>query len=989
MKFIEKNVRPIPTMHAMLHEYEDVASGARHLHLATDDAEMAFLVAFPTVPDKSDGRAHILEHLALCGSARYPVRDPFFSMLRRSTATFMNAMTSPDRTVYPFASADSTDFFNLLGVYLDAAFFPKLDYLDFLQEGWRYTLEDGKLGYGGVVFNEMKGAFADPTRELGQSINAILFRGTTYEVEYGGDPLAIPSLTHAELKAFHASHYHPSQAVFMTAGRLDPRAVQKVIAEQVLSSFDDVAPRRVPGLAPAWDAPRSTTIGIPSASAADDEYGVQSAWLLGEASDPVAYSHAYLLESGLVGDASSPLTQAMESAGYGRPSAFNGLDPHLRQMVFHVGMEGLTRAEMAPARKRIWAALERTAEAGVPLAAQQATLRDLRFSQRQISSGRTPYGLRKLLEAVPLVMAGADPMMVFDNEAIFAEMDGQIRDPAFFKSMVRSLLDGSTRLDADVVPDARYFEARQDIENRNLTSVFDALSSQERARIETDAAALLARQRQPADNSVLPRIRPQDVSALPRAAFALPPAAGSAIGLRIASNGVSYANVIYDVSTLTEAEWPWVDLYATLLPDLGVGTRSFEQAAAWRQEQVPRFDVDLDALESLVPGQTTPNFRLQLVFSARNLREEASAIATVLSESIRTPRFDERERIAFLIDSVADTMAQELGESGDRYAAIAADAPFSVRSRFDETVEGTGALGFYRDLVQQIESDAGMDAVLTRLAAIHARITACPVTVIGAGVDADGQALADLIDVPGMRSAAVVAATGSDDARPADGASAAAPDLSSTALSGAQPAMTPAMLGTAASVALVAPAQVNHCFASWPVPYLGHADCAALSVLANLLTNQILHQALREEGGAYGGRAKNAPQSGIFSMYSYRDPRLAETYRDFQRAVAWVIEAPLEREHIEEAIIGVVSDLDKPQLPYDEALHAWRMRERGVTPEIRVAFRSGVLGCTEAELKTVTRRYLSGVTPSRAAFASDAATDLGGLSPVDLHALAA
>src|SRR4051812_7584990 len=173
----------IDSLQATVEEYLAPASGARHIHLLTDQPEMAFLVAFPTVPDTSDGRAHILEHLALCGSRRYPVRDPFFSMLRRSTATYMNAMTYPDRTVYPFASTSQADFFNLLGVYLDAAFFPKLDYLDFLQEGWRYTLEDGKLGYGGVVFNEMKGAFADPMRALAQGMDAVLFKGTTYEVE--------------------------------------------------------------------------------------------------------------------------------------------------------------------------------------------------------------------------------------------------------------------------------------------------------------------------------------------------------------------------------------------------------------------------------------------------------------------------------------------------------------------------------------------------------------------------------------------------------------------------------------------------------------------------------------------------------------------------------------------------------------------------------------------------------------------------------------
>ncbi len=967
MPFIETNNRLIPTMQARLLEYVHEESGARHLHLATDDAEMAFLVAFPTVPDRSDGRAHILEHLALCGSARYPVRDPFFAMLRRSTATFMNAMTSPDRTVYPFASTDTTDFHNLLGVYLDAAFFPKLDYLDFLQEGWRHTLDNGKLGYGGVVFNEMKGAFADPSRELGQSINALLFKGTTYEVEYGGDPLEIPSLTHADLKAFHASHYHPSQAVFMTSGRIDPQAVQQVIAERVLSQFSDVGARMMPELASAWSAPKSTEVAIPSATAAEDEHGVQIAWLLGEAADPMAYCRAYLLEAGLVGDSSAPVMQAMEAAGYGRPSAFNGLDPHLRQMVFHLGMEGLTRAEIAPARKRIWEALERTAEAGVPLAAQQATLRDLRFSQRQISGGRTPFGLRKLLEAIPLAMAGADVMAVLDNEPVFAQLEIQIQDPAFFKSLVRELIAGPTRLDVQVVPDAAYFSRRQATEQQRLAAEQAALAPADLARIEADAAALLSRQRQPADNSLLPRIRPEDVSLTPRPAFALPPAQ-PVVGLSIASNGVTYANVVYDVSGFAEHDWQWLDLYAMLMPDLGCGSRSFEETAAWRQQCVPRFDVDLDAHETL-PGDARPaGFRLQMIYSARNLREEAQAIAAVLSESIRAPRFDERERIAFLIDSVADNLAQELGESGDRYAAIAADAPFSTRARFDEQTEGTGVLAFYRGLVEQIESDDGMDALVARLEALHAAILECEVTVICAGVGSDGQQLAERIDVPGIRATAA---------------------LTEPAAPAGRVATAPAVAPTLASLALVAPAQVNHCYASWPVPYLGHADCPVLSVLANLLTNQILHQALREEGGAYGGRARNAPQAGIFTMLSYRDPRLADTYRDFERAVAWVIDSPLQREHVEEAIIGVIGELDKPQSPYDEALHAWRMRERGVTPEMRVQFRQGVLQCTEAQLKEVAQRYLQGVTPSRAAFAGDGVTDLAGLVPVDLHALAA
>lgn len=962
MAFIEQRVRTINTMQATLMEYEDTATGARHIHLASDDPELVFLVAFPTVPDKSDGRAHILEHLALCGSARYPVRDPFFSMLRRSTSTFMNAMTYPDRTVYPFASTDPVDFFNLLGIYLDAAFFPRLDYLDFLQEGWRYTLEDGKLGYGGVVFNEMKGAFADPVRALAQGINARLFKGTTYEYESGGDPLLIPSLDYDELKAFHASHYHPSQAVFMTAGRMDPLKVQAVIGEQVLSKLSGKAPRRVPELASAWSKPQDTVIEIPSPTANADEHGIQLAWLMGETADTMAYCRGHLLESGLLGDASAPVLRAMESAGYGRPSVLNGLDSSYRQMLFHLGMEGLTHEQTSLAKTRIWDALEQTAENGVPEAVLQAALRDLRFSQREIRGGSLPYGLRKLLHVLPMEMAGADMLSALDCETTLAQLDAEIGDPEFFKSMVHSLLESSSRLSTTVVPDARYFEARREAEEAALAARQAAMHEEEAARIAAEAEALLARQRKPVNNDILPRIKPQDVSPLPRPLYRLPDEKHQVLALPIASNGISYANVIYDVSGFSPEDWPWLDLYAELLTDLGAGRRNFEEAGAWRQQMLPSFDVELEAEERISASlEAAASLSVRIAFSAKNVREEQAAIAAVLSESIRYARFDEGERIAFLIDSIAESLVQELAEEGDQYASIVAEAPFSLRRRFDDSVEGLGALQFYRALGRDIESKEGLQVICERLSELHQRIIASPVQVLAAGTGDDGRMLAEMIDVPGALPAL--------HSRDAHAAEAHRPEP--------------------ANLALLAPGQVNHCFASWRVPQIGHADAPALAVLANLLTNQVLHSALREEGGAYGGKAKYVAQSGIFTMLSYRDPRLAGTYQDFERALTWVIESALTREHIEEAIIGIIGDLDKPYSPYQEAMLAWRMQQRGITQAMREQFRTGVLKCTDAELKSVAGKYLLGITPSRAAFAGNAKQDMAGLATVDLLALAA
>ncbi|HEV1991772.1 MAG TPA: insulinase family protein, partial [Candidatus Dormibacteraeota bacterium] len=214
---------PLDRLEGVYIELVHERTGARHIHIETQDDNNAFAVFFPTVPKDSTGVAHILEHVVLAGSQRYPVRDPFFSMTRRSLATFMNAFTSADWTMYPFSSRNEKDFMNLLDVYLDATFFPRLSEDSFKQEGIRFEFEDladakSGLRYKGVVFNEMKGALAAPHAAMQRAIGRSLFKGLTYEHISGGDPQDIPNLTWDQLKRFHATHYHPSNAYFYTYG---------------------------------------------------------------------------------------------------------------------------------------------------------------------------------------------------------------------------------------------------------------------------------------------------------------------------------------------------------------------------------------------------------------------------------------------------------------------------------------------------------------------------------------------------------------------------------------------------------------------------------------------------------------------------------------------------------------------------------------------------------------------------------------------------
>ena len=240
--FVLKRAVPIPSLNLTVEEYAHPDTGAQHLHLSSDSSENVFMVALRTVPEDSTGVAHILEHTALCGSERYPVRDPFFMMLRRSLNTFMNAFTSSDWTAYPFATQNRKDFGNLLDVYLDAVFFSRLDPLDFAQEGHRVEFENDDsaqpLVFKGVVFNEMKGAMSSTPSVLWDRLCHELFLSNTYHFNSGGDPEHIPDLSYQELRDFYAEHYHPSNAIFLTFGDISAEAHQHVFEAQVLQRFD-------------------------------------------------------------------------------------------------------------------------------------------------------------------------------------------------------------------------------------------------------------------------------------------------------------------------------------------------------------------------------------------------------------------------------------------------------------------------------------------------------------------------------------------------------------------------------------------------------------------------------------------------------------------------------------------------------------------------------------------------------------------------------
>ncbi len=344
----------IPSLKVRYQEFRHRVTGAQHIHLAASNKENVFLVALRTVPMDSTGVAHILEHTALCGSEKYPVRDPFFMMIRRSLNTFMNAFTSSDWTAYPFASQNKKDFNNLLDVYLDSVFFARLDPLDFAQEGHRLEFADAsdtssELTFKGVVYNEMKGAMSSINSTLWQTMSKYLYPTSTYHYNSGGEPADIPDLTYDQFKAFYQTHYHPSNAIFVTFGDIPAAEHQQHFEEHALHRFEKLDCHIAVNDEQRYTEPQyfeetyahegGETDGDQDSTA--NSTHVVLSWLLGDSTDLQATMQARLLSSVLLDNSGSPLQKALETTDLGTsPSPMCGLEDSQKELCFACGIEG-------------------------------------------------------------------------------------------------------------------------------------------------------------------------------------------------------------------------------------------------------------------------------------------------------------------------------------------------------------------------------------------------------------------------------------------------------------------------------------------------------------------------------------------------------------------------------------------------------------------------------------------------------------------------
>ena len=936
--FDEVRRYPIESLNLEFQEYRHQKTGARHIHLAADDDQNAFLVAFLTVPQDSTGVAHVLEHTALCGSKRFPVRDPFFMMMRRSLNTFMNAFTSSDWTAYPFASRNRKDFYNLLDVYLDATFFPNLNELDFRQEGHRLDFTEpgdtsSPLTYKGVVFNEMKGAYSAPNARLMKQFSNALFPSITYHHDSGGDPAAIPDLTWEQLRAFHARHYHPSNAVMLTYGDLPASELQSKFEDRALAEFEnlDVSDLAIPD-EKRYSTPKEFTTSYPlTEGSPDGRTHVVLGWLMGRNSDMRKVMEARVLSDVLLDNSSSLLRHALETTDLGTaPSPLCGVDDDTREMGFAVGLEGTDPEQADKVEELVLGVLQQVAENGVPKEAVMSVLHQLELSQREVTGDGFPYGLQLSLRALTPALHGGDPVAALDIDDLLAEVRKDAEDPQFIPRLVKELLlDNPHRIRLVMAPDQELANEEEAAEKKRLQALDQSIDETERQRIAQLATELEERQSSQDDPELLPRVTLADVPVDLKFPVGESRSVGSvpAVWYSAGTNGMVYQQLVAQLPEFDPELVGVLPYYSMMLAEVGSAGRDYMQTQAEQASVLGGLGARVTTRSVL---GSSDKIHAAMVLSSKGLNRNSDHITRWISDTMESPDFADTARIADLISQARTRVENSITGRGHALASSAASSRMSAAAALSHQWSGLQAIVDLKAMDDRIKSsDDELQKLAEQFRTIHEKVCDAPREWLVVSEQEQQSAI----------EAAIASCSIEANDNPVEPFSAQVPS------------------GTVKQ-AWSTNAQVNYCAQAHATVPAGHKDTAALTVLGEYLSNGFLHSAIREKGGAYGGGAGYDGESGAFRFYSYRDPRLQETYKDFDASVEWMLNEKHEERLLEEAILGIIGRIDKPGSPAGEAIGNYFSERFGRGADYTRKVRKQILDVTLDDLKSVASNYL-------------------------------
>ena len=916
-------IERIDEINGTAYEMKHEKSGARLIYIDSPDSNKVFNIAFRTTPHNSTGVAHIMEHSVLCGSRKFPLKEPFVELVKGSLNTFLNAMTYPDKTMYPVASKNDKDFHNLMDVYLDAVFYPRVreDAEIVMQEGWHYELEnaDDELTYKGVVFNEMKGVYSSPDSVLERQMMRELFPDTTYGVDSGGDPDYITDLTYEEFQEFYRVHYHPSNSYIFLYGDMNIEEQLAFLNDEYLSHFDAIDVHTEVALQAPFTEGKvvSYPYSVGSEEPTDNRTLHSFAYVLPDVTPEHSLAFEVLTHALLTSPA-APLKQALVKAGIGSDISGYYLDS-IRQPMWTVQATGSNLDKQADLQRIVESTLQELCDKGLDKELLEASLNSIEFALRESDFGGRPIGLAYIIRMMDNWLYDNDPLELLHYEEALANIRKGLAG-TYFEDLIRhSILNNNHKVLVSIYPE-RGLQERKDVEVKEyLATVKANMTSEEIEAIVEQTKRLKIRQETPDSDEALASIPLLELSDLNPNIEAVE-RRESKIGnttvhfVPTFTKGINYVGLYFKLNCLTEEELFYADILSDILGRIDTSERGYEALAKDINMNLGGLSSDITAISK---DGKRDEFTPLMIVRAKALHSKLPDLCRLINEVVQKADYSDDQRLTELVQESKAIWDNEAFRRGNSIVSQRVMAQVSAVGKFRDN----GNLGYYQKISELASNPAALPLLPEKLAEVARKIfRANNVDIMFVGEEGELEAFENLMK-PFVET--WDATELSDDV------------LQITRLSGNDGIVT------AGKVQYVAQGGnfIDH----------GFKHVGPMSVLETILRYEYLWIRIRVQGGAYGAFA-NFYDDGNMIFCSYRDPNLLETLNVYKELPQYLRDFTLTDREMRKYIIGTMSSLDLPMTPALRGPRAMGMYFSGAKLEDKVEFRKQVIACKPEDI---------------------------------------
>lgn len=945
--FVVDRIETIPELSTEAVLFTHEKTGAKLLHLFNEDPNNLFCIAFRTPVYNNTGVPHILEHSVLAGSKKFPLKDPFKEMLKGSLQTFLNAITYPDKTMYPVSSQVEKDYYNLVDVYCDAVFNPLLNENTFYQEGWHYELEDEKadVALKGIVYNEMKGVFSDFRSHVGRKTLSALYPDTTYFFESGGEPEHIPELSYDEFKEFHRKFYHPSNSFTVLYGNLESEKSLKFLNDKYLESFSELKIDSEINAQEIWDKPRENVFSAPAAKEDDGTCTVVASWITGNSSDPVKALLGKIFSHYFFTNDSSFMRKALVDSELGEDlDDMCGFDGDLIQGMFNVGLRKVKIENSEKVKDLIKETLQKELDKGLDDELIEGAIRQIEFNLREITGGgHFPYNLMLAERAYRSWIYGGDPLahLAFEKPLNFIK-DNKAKGPEFFNNMFKEFfIENKHALYSVVKASSELGEKLGSLSREQAANLSKDFNEDDKKEILKKTAELLEEQKkEPTAEALasLPKLSRED---LPLKDEIVPTEMHNLNGTDlylhpIFSAGIVYLDLGFELLTVEKDLIPYIPLYSELMTRCGAGDKSSEDMARW--VTLSTGGITCSDVCCTKYG-TSDELVFKLFFHGKALSERFSEMLQIFKEMLLEPKLNDPKLVKDIIIEMKNDLHSYITRSGHTYAIREGSSRISKSKSVEEMTDGIFQLRF----LDKILKEDKIGNIISVLETLHKKI----ISKKNLFLSMTGEKANDFLD----KVTELAESLPKNDNNIQD--------------FNFEPETNSNDKGYLIS------SSVNYVSKSWKVDALTPEASGVYYLLSRNLSTGYLWDKVRVEGGAYGGMSITGSLHPIFSCASYRDPNLSSTLKHFEMGLKHIIDG-IPEDDVEQSVIGTIGKLDSPRGPHSKGFQETLSRITGRSVESRQEMREAILNCNSETLSKYAKSIVESLYSSTTIIGNDA-----------------